>query len=509
MAKPIGISLDATDATPIFRQIADQILHRIRTGAFPEGHRLPPTRSLAAELATHRNTVVRAYEELAASGVVESVVGRGTFVAAGAPAATPARQSPSPSLPWESLVTNSPAAEPLKRFAQFARAAPAGDAIDLARMQPSPDLLPADLLRRAIDHVLRTRGARALGYAPREGLPRLRALIADDLTRRGVPARADDVVITSGSQQAIDLVARMLVRPGDAFLVNHSTYGGAIDVLQASGARLVGVPSDGEGPDLEALDRLAALGAKGLYLMPNCANPTGEVVSARRREALVAWSHRARVPILEDDYGANLTLDDGPHPPALRALDGNVIHLGTFSKQLIPALRIGYVLCPPAVRQHLISLKHAVDLGTSALLQHALAEFLDRGYMRAHVRRVSAEYRARRDALEGQLGASLPRQFRWRSPRTGVLLWLPLPAEYRAEPIVEEARRRGVVVTTGAQFAAGIPPEEGLRLTFCFEPPERLVEAARRLGAAVAAAAPPRRARRAAAEAVATTESTP
>jgi GntR family transcriptional regulator/MocR family aminotransferase len=288
MVKPTGISLDTAGATPIFRQIADQILHRIRTGAFPEGHRLPPTRQLATELATHRNTVVRAYEELEATGLVESVVGRGTFVSAGAAAPATATPGSAPSLPWESLVTNSPAAEPLRRYAQFARAVPAGDVVDLSRMQPSPDLLPADQLRRAIDHVLRTRGARALGYAPREGLPRLRALIAEDLTRRGVPARAEDVVITSGSQQAIDLVARMLVRPGDLFLVNHSTYGGAIDVLTAAGARLVGVPSDGEGPDLEALERLAGAGAKGLYLMPNCANPTGEVVSTRRREQLVA-----------------------------------------------------------------------------------------------------------------------------------------------------------------------------------------------------------------------------
>jgi DNA-binding transcriptional MocR family regulator len=302
-----------------------------------------------------------------------------------------------------------------------------------------------------------------------------------------VPASPDDVIVTTGSQQAIDVIARLLVRPGDVVLVNHSTYGGAIDILSVAGARLVGVPSDDEGPDLGALEALASSGAKFFYLMPNCQNPTGEVVSRRRREALVAWSHRARVPILEDDYGADLMLEDGEQPPALRSLDGDVIYIGTYSKKLIPALRIGFVLCPMRVRAQVTALKHAMDLGTSALLQHALAEFLDRGYLRAHLRRVRAEYRVRRDALEAGLAASLPLRIRWRSPKTGVVLWLPLAPPLDATTVADEARGRGVLVSPSSLFAAGVLSEEGIRLTYCTEPPARLAEGARRLSAAIAA----------------------
>jgi DNA-binding transcriptional MocR family regulator len=352
-------------------------------------------------------------------------------------------------------------------------------------MHPPADLLPIDDIRRCVDHVLRTRGARALGYAPRAGVPRLRELIADDLERQGVPARAEDVVVTTGSQQAIDVVARLLVAPGDHFLVNRTTYGGAIDVLSASGARLIGIPSDDEGPDVAALERLACSSAKGFYLMPICQNPTGEIVSEARRDALVEWSRRAGVPVVEDDYGSDLLLDGDEPPPALRALDGDVVYLSTFSKRLIPALRIGFVLCPPPLRAHVAALKHAMDLGTSCLLQYALAEFLERGLMRSHAKRIRAAYRERRDVFERELAASLPSEIRWRSPKTGVLLWLPLPSGLRADEVADEARRAGVLVSPSTQFAVGVAREEGLRIAFCNDTPERLAIGARRLGAAI------------------------
>lgn len=487
MARSVGISIDHKGGEPIYKQIANQITLRIRSGAFPAGFKLPPTRALAAELATHRNTVVRAYDELEAAGLVESGVGRGTFVAAAAraPKAPTKPSAPQgPSLPWESLISNAGMLEPLRRHANNC-AQPVGDTIDLRRMQPSVDLLPADLFRRCVDHTLRTRPGRALGYAPRDGAPRLCALIAEDLERQGVPARPEDIIVTTGSQQAIDVIARTIVHPGDCFLVNRTTYSGAIDVLTAAGARLIGVPSDDEGPDPAVLERLASSRAKGLYLMPNCHNPTGEVVSRRRREFLVEWSHRARIPIIEDDYGSDLVLEDEELPPSLRALDADVVYIGTFSKKLVPAARVGFIICPRPLRAHVSTLRHAMDLGTSALMQHALAEFLERGYLQPHLKRVRAEYRARRDALEGQLASSLPGSMRWRSPRTGVVLWLPLPGGLGAAEVTEEARRHGVAVLPGSQFAAGSMHEEGIRLTFCSEAPERLQLAARRLGKAI------------------------
>jgi DNA-binding transcriptional MocR family regulator len=219
--------------------------------------------------------------------------------------------------------------------------------------------------------------------------------------------------------------------------------------------------------------------------MPNCANPTARCMSAQRRARLVDWSREAGVPLIEDDYGADLDLDGAPLPPALRALDRQVIHVGTFSKKLLPALRVGFVVCPDELQPHLLPLKHAMDLGTSVLLQHALAEFIDRGYLRAHLARIRPIYRERRDALLRGLAEHLPPEIRWRRPASGLLVWLRLPPTVHPEAAFEAARAQGVMTIPGVLNSATGQGEGGLRLTFCTEPPDRLEEAARRLGIAL------------------------
>jgi DNA-binding transcriptional MocR family regulator len=477
-----GITVDPASGEPLYKQIFDQVVARIQSRAFPPGHRLPPTRSLAGELETHRNTVVRAYADLETAGFVTSTVGRGTFIAPQPEPKTPAPARPSGAMPWASLMSNVADAEPLRRADRFGRVPTGRDVVNLTRMQPSPDLIPSDLLRRCADHVLRTEGAKALAYAPPEGLPRLRALVAQDLALSGVPVTADDLVITTGSQQGIDLVARALVNPGDVFLVDPMTYPGAINVLTLAGARLVPIPSDAEGPDMLALSRYRGAGAKGLYLMPNCKNPTGECVSAARRRALVAWSRETGIPILEDDYGADLSLSSAPAPPALRALDGDVLHLGTFSKKLAPALRVGFLVAPPPVRRSIIAIKRAMDLGTSVVLQQVLAEFLERGYLRAHLNRILPEYRARRDALDGALREHAPPSVKWTTPDRGVVLWLSLPRSLDPEVTFDEACKRGVLVSPSTVFGVDARPAPGIRLVFCAEPPKRLAEGGKRVG---------------------------
>lgn len=488
MSRSTGISLQARSKEARFRQIFDQVAARVSDGTFPPGYRLPPTRSLAKELSAHRNTVVRAYRELEAAGFVSSTVGRGTFVSdhlrPSLVKAADVDTEPRLGLPWTSLISSAASVEPLGRSERLARHANPPGAIDMGRMQPSADLLPGELLRRCVDHVLRTRRGRALGYAPREGLARLREAIARDLQSQGVPASAEDLIVTTGSQQALDLIARALINPGDAFLTDEATYAGALNLLSLSGARLIGIPSDDDGPQLTALERHRGTAAKGLYLMPNCQNPTGARISSERRAALVSWSHETGVPLIEDDYASELNLDGRSPPPALRALDGEVIYLGTFSKKLIPALRVGYLLCPRALRGHLASLKHALDLGTSALLQHVLAEFLERGYLRAHLGKVLAEYRKRRDALEQGLSKHLPKGVRWSHPQTGLALWLPTPASVDPEELFQEAQLQGVLISPGTLNGVSPTERRGVRLLFCAEPAARLVEGARRLGRA-------------------------
>lgn len=486
MGQSVGLVVDNTKDDPIYRQIFDQIVVRIRTQTFPPGYKLPPSRVLAKELATHRNTVARAYSDLEAAGFVSSSVGRGTFVERGAAEITVAKDALlGPTLPWPSLLSRAARLDALARAERYARASHAPSVVNLARLQPSADLIPHELMRRCVDRVFADLGARAMTYAPHEGVERLRQQIAEDLVSRGIPVVADDVLVTTGSQQALDLVARALVNTGDVVIVDEATYSGAIDLFSIAGARLVTVPADAEGPDLAALERAARPDVKALYLMPNGQNPTGATISAARRRDLVAWSHRHGIPIIEDDYAAGLSLETNDTTPHLRALDADVIHISTFSKRLIPTLRIGYIVCPPALRAVLRSMKRIIDLGSSAVMQHALAEFMERGYLKAHGKRTVAEYRARRDVFTTALARSIPEEVRFTAPTHGVLLWLELPRLADADAAFQAVFEAGVIVSPSPMTAAAPGGSPGLRATFSAEPRPRLVEGARRLGKAL------------------------
>ena len=482
-----GIALDPASQTPLYQQLFDQVVERVVSRAFPPGFRLPPTRALAVALSTHRNTVVRAYADLEQAGFVTSTVGRGTFIAQDRPAPASARPVGPGGLPWGSLLSSRVSVEPLARVDRLSRAMVPRDAVNLAKMQPSLDLIPNESFQRCVDHVLRTQGAKALGYAPPEGLPRLREAIAALLAKRGVPAAAEDILITTGSQQALDVIARALIDPGDSFLVDPLTYSGAINLFTLAGARLVGVETDDEGPDMNALRRIGVGAAKGFYVMPNGGNPTGAVISQKRRRELAAWSRASGVPLIEDDYGADLVLEPTQAIPPLRALDGDVLYIGTFSKVLIPALRVGFIVCPPGFRRAVVSLRNCLDLGSSLLMQHALAEFLDRGYLRAHLNRTLDEYRTRRDALLGSLARHVPSAVTWSRPTRGLTLWMTLPAHVDPDAVFEEAHRHGVLVNPSSVYEVRGRIACGLRLSFCAEPPKRLIEGGRRLGEALSA----------------------
>lgn len=492
-SRSLGLSLDPADARSLYQQLFDEVVSRISRGAFPPGFRLPPTRQLAEELDVHRNTVVRAYRDLEHAGFVDSTVGRGTFVramprAAGGMASTASRVvAPAPPLPWTSLLAERATSEPLRRIARRTRRPLLGPAIDLSRLQPGPDLLPTKLFARCASHVLDRSGGRALGYAPLEGSPLLREQIAADLARQGVPASADDVIVTSGSQQALDVIVRALVDPGDTVLVQAPTYGGALQVFASAGARVEALSNDEHGPVVPLGTRERV---KLVYLMPNHANPTGRCIAEGRRRELVAWARARGVPIVEDDYAEDLELDDAPTPPAMRALDGEVVlYTSSFSKRLIPALRIGFVLAPEALRPTLCALQHTSTLGSSLLLQLTLAEMIERGYARAHATRMREIYRSRRDALVGALARHLDGRLEVQRPARGVTMWLGLPSSIDLELLGETARREGVLVATGDLFAGARgepgPDAHGVRLAYCFEPEERLAEGGRRFARAL------------------------
>ena len=249
MGQSLGLRVDTKRDEPIYRQIVDQVVARIQARTFPPGFRLPPTRILARDLATHRNTVARAYAELGTAGFVSSTVGKGTYVVEPPPevARSVAPVATSAAMPWTSLLSRVARSDTLGRAERYARSVDSREVVNMARLQPSSDLLPDVQFRRCMERVLADRGANIMTYSPPEGILRLREEIAAELGMRGIPTAAD-ILVTSGSQQALDLVARSLVNPGDVVLVDSTTYSGAIDIFSLSGARLVPVPSDDEAP---------------------------------------------------------------------------------------------------------------------------------------------------------------------------------------------------------------------------------------------------------------------
>lgn len=483
MDNALGITLTPQPGQPLYQQIAEQVRERIRNGALPPGARLPPTRTLARQLGTTRNTVVRAFDELAVSGWVEAGVGRGTFVRDTPSAAAAAHASPA-CLPWSRLFSRGATGEVHDRSARLTSGLVGAPLIDLQSLQPPRELLPVDDFRRCVEHAFRTRGPRTLAYAAPQGVLPLREQLAADLERRGVACRPEDVVVTTGSQQALDLVTRALVDPGDTVIVDRCTYAGALRILSTAGAHVAAVPGDAHGPYLDAL--VPHEDAKALYLMPDGQNPTGAWISREGRHALVEWSRRAGVPLIEDDYAADLDLDGHPMPAPLRALDGEVTYLSTVSKKLIPSLRLGFVVAPEPLRERIVQLKRTTDLCCSALLQYALAEYLDRGYLQAHLQRVVPVYRDRRDALVETLRAHLPAGLEVVEAWRGITVWIPLPDPVDPDAVFAEAWRRGVRITPGTLSTALPTAPSGVRLT-ATESLERLREGGRIVAEAITA----------------------
>jgi 2-aminoadipate transaminase len=493
-------SADGASKAPLYQRIGDHIADLVRAGSLPTGTRLPPTRLLAGAVGVHRNTLVRAFAHLESGGWIDATAGRGSFVRAApspstqpAPQPAQARRDAGP-LDWARLLSRAATREPLAGLGLASGdhgplAAEAG-ALDLASLQPGPSLLPDRDFAASLARTLEAHGPAALGYAPSQGVAELRLALAADLLRLGIRAEPDALVVTTGSQQGLDLLARTLLNPGDVVVTEDATYPGALSIFAAAGAEVRTAGGDADGPRPADLDTIAADVArrggrlKAVYLVPDARAPLGSRIRLARREAILEWARDAGVPVIEDGYGTDLALD-GTEVPPLRALDPGVIHLGTFSKRLLPGLRVGYLVVPPGLLSPLLSLKHAMDLGTSPLLQLALADYLGRGLLAPHLAHLRATLRARRDALVAALCAHLPDTFGVTPPEAGLALWLRLPAGIDATELAVELAREGVLVQPSALGTSPSARRPALRLAFCVEPEARLAEAARILARVV------------------------
>lgn len=491
---PVALVIDRDAVAPVYRQIEAAIADGIRAGRLRPGMRLPPERTLAAQLGVDRTTVVAAYRNLATDGWVAPLVGRGTvIVGVPEPPTTDGRRTPAlprVAFPWDDVVTSLAGDD--ADLDELAEASVRPGTLSLSSGVPATEGYPIAEFRSLLGDALREDGAALLQYAPAEGIAALRQRIAAAMVARGAETDARRVLVCAGSQQGLYLLARSLVAPGDTVAVEAPTYVGAINVFRAADAHLVPLPRDRDGVDPGRLDALLARRpVRLIYLLPTFQNPTGETLSLARREAVLAVAARHGVPVIEDDPYGDLRYDGDPLPSlyGLSGPDGAVVYLSTFSKVLFPGFRVGWVCGAPALIERVRREKALVDLDSNATVQAAVAEYLALGLLDQHLDRVRPLYRLRRDALVDGLTRSGPLPATWRVPQGGFSLWVELGNGLRAADVLREAGDRGVTAVPGDVFHVDGGGRSALRLSFSALSPEELREAGGRLAASIRAAA--------------------
>ena len=362
------------------------------------------------------------------------------------------------------------------------------EVINFAGGLPAPELFDADGIAAAYRTVLAGTPARALQYSTTEGEPALRAALAERTTTRGLPTTPDDLLVTTGSQQALSLLATALVEPGDTVLVENPCYLAALQAFALAGARVVAVPGDEHGIDPQALDDLVARERpKLLYTVPTFQNPTGRTLPAARRAAVAEVAARRGLWIVEDDPYGELRYA-GTRVPWIAAHPGaedRTVLLGSFSKVMAPGLRLGWLRAPAGLRRACAVAKQAADLHTPTVNQLAAARYLADNDLDAHVARVAAVYGTRRDAMLAGLPDALPDGSAWTRPDGGMFLWARLPDGHDTTALLPEVVRHDVAYVPGAPFYAGDPDRATLRLCFVTQTPDEITEGLRRLGNAL------------------------
>ncbi|GAB4119263.1 MAG: PLP-dependent aminotransferase family protein [Rubrivivax sp.] len=344
--------------------------------------------------------------------------------------------------------------------------------VSLAGGLPSPDGFPVEALRAATERVLAQAPREALQYAPSEGFGPLREWAAARLQAQGLDVMPGQVLITTGSQQGLDLVGKVLIDPGSAVAVESPTYLGALQAFAPYEPGFRPVDGDDEGPTPEAL--AAARGARFLYLLPNFQNPGGRCMGAARRDALADAAQALGLPVVEDNPYGDLWYDAPPPAPVSARLPGGSVYLGSLSKILAPGLRLGYVAAPPALFPKLLQAKQAADLHTPGFNQRIAYEVLQDGLLERHLPAVRARYQAQRDAMQRALQAHLPAGCHWVRPTGGMFFWVALPGGLDAAALLPKAVEAGVAYVPGAAFYAGAPKANRLRLSFVTVSPERI-----------------------------------
>lgn len=483
------LKIDAKSKVPVFRQVMDGLILLMDTGSLRPGDRLPSTRHLAERLSVNRSTVYRAYQELWSLGYLESrpgsysTVRQRPRVAAGAQGPAPGR------IDWPRRA--SPVCEALlaahRREEALLQKASAPGVINFVPLSPDSRLFPLDAFRRCMNHVLRREGPGLLQYGTSLGYEPLRRFIAERMRLHGVAASADEILITTGAQNAIERLLRLLAVPGASLACESPTYSRAMDIFRLAGVDIVGVPMTEAGMDLEALEEVIRSHHPALvYTIPNFHNPTGITTDQAHRERLLALCERHRLPLVEDGFEEEMKYFGKTVLP-IKSMDhhGVVVYLGTFSKILFPGLRIGWIAADRRCIQRLAAIQRALILSGNLLDQAALHRFCRMGYYDLHITRMHRIYRRRMQTLLKALRATFTDgHLHWTEPAGGYTVWVRLQETAAAEDeILRRLLARGVMVLPGSFHFHGTADGTCFRLSIAHLDEAAIAEGIRRLAA--------------------------
>jgi GntR family transcriptional regulator of abcA and norABC len=470
---------DAQSNFPVFLQIAQHLEKQIVEGQLQPGEMLPPERSLAKSLNVNRSTITAAYDELRAAGLIRSTQGSGTRVSEDVWGV-----SARPSLSWHEYTSGGVFRPTLAMVSRIREVSHDEHVINLARGELSPDLFPVHALTEVMTHF---RLPQKLGYLEANGSHELRQILVGHLHEHlGIQAAPSEILITTGAQQAIHLITSCLLKPGDAVAVEYPSYTYSLSLFTSAGLRLFPIPMDNQGlipddiPQLVKKHRI-----RMVFINPTFHNPTGTTLTMSRRKDLLRICESLRLPIVEDDPYAGLSFESHQPPPPLAAMTqrtDQVIYLGSLSKTIAPALRIGWVHGPSNVIRRLADAKGQMDFGTSSITQQIAHGLLASGAWHENVMHLQKILKQRRDTMLMALEDNLKESLAWTIPQGGYHIWGKLKSSVRDADLLEASIRHGVVVTPGGVYGA----DQGhVRLTYARVADAAIVEGIARLRSAL------------------------
>ncbi|KLU64384.1 2-aminoadipate transaminase [Desulfosporosinus acididurans] len=479
--------IDRENHTPVYIQIFEQIRRMIIAGELSPGFRLPPERKLAQSLGVNRTTILNAYRELKAEGLVGSHVGNGTVVLSCLQDESDLLNFTSQEPAWDQIFSHHANDFDSYILKDLLTLASRKDVISFATGMASPETGPLNAFLGIEKELIESRNYKPLLHSPTEGFRSLREAISGLMHKRGVYCSYDEIMLLSGSQQGLDVAARMILDPGDIVVVEEPSFFPAIQAFKSIGARVMGIPIDEKGMRVDLLEQLLQrYRPKLIYTIPTFHNPTGTEMELERRIRLIELAYKYKVLIIEDDAYGDLCYE-GHSLPLLKAMDneGYVIYLSTFSKTVYSGLRLGWMTAHKKVIKKFAAAKQIMDLHSSSLSQWIIEQFIKSGGLEAHIPRLCKDYREKRDAMYDALTKNAPSDLLWNMPRGGYYIWCKLPSGVSAAKLITKAAERKVVFVPGTPFFTSGQGDDYIRLNFTFEELKDITDGIQRLCAAM------------------------